>query len=209
VTGDVISLCDRTGVAVRPWAEAGFRCWCIDIQHPMSGRVDGPVRFQYGDVRSWTPPDTVERIAFVMAFPPCTDVAVSGARHFKAKGLRKLTDALDLFNACMVAAEWSRAPYFIENPVGVLSSHVRKPDHIFQPWHYGDLESKATCLWTGGGFVMPTPIVTEKPAGVLQSCWRMPPSDDRGDLRSVTPEGFAQAVFESNTHPTPTKARTA
>lgn len=196
MSGHVISLCDRTGVAVRPWAEAGFTCWCVDVQHQMTGRQDGCVGFMYGDVRSWTPPPGP--IAFVMAFPPWTDVAVSGARHFKAKGLRKLTDALDLFNACLMAAEWSRAPYFIENPVGVLSSHVRKPDYIFQPWQYGDNESKATCLWTGGGFVMPPPLVTERPADVRESCWRMPPSRDRGDMRSVTPAGFARAVFEAN-----------
>jgi hypothetical protein len=196
---DVISLCDRTGVAVRPWAEAGYRCWCIDVQHSIRRpRTEGNITFVWGDARSWCPPREIQHIAFVFAFPPCTDVAGSGARDFTTKGLRKLTDAIDLFNGCQHAAEWSRAPYLIENPVGVLSSHVRKPDYIFQPWQFGDNESKATCLWTGGGFVMPASITTAKPDDVRQSCWKMGPSADRGDLRSITPAGFARAVFEAN-----------
>ena len=192
----VVSLCDRTGNAVRPWAESGFECWCVDIQHSIRReRIEGNIHYVWGDVRSWVPPC---RVDFLMAFPPCTHVAVSGARDFKAKGLRMLTDALDIFNACMFAAGWSGTPYLIENPVGVLSSHIRKPDYIFQPWQYGDNYSKATCLWTGNGFVMPPPTTVEKPVDCEQSIWRMSPSDDRADLRAVTPMGFARAVFESN-----------
>lgn len=196
----VVSLCDRTGVGVRPWAEAGWDCWCVDVQHSIRREREervgaGVIHFVWGDARSWCPPC---RPAFLMAWPPCTDVAVSGARDFKAKGLRKLTDALDLFNACQQAAAWAGVPYFIENPVGVLSSHVRKPDFVFQPWQYGDGYTKATCLWTGGGFVMPAPTVTEKPADVEQTIWRMPPSPERADLRAVTPMGFARAVYAAN-----------
>jgi hypothetical protein len=139
-----------------------------------------------------------------MAFPPCTDVAGSGARHFLAKGLRKLTDAIDLFNGCLHAAEWSRAPYAIENPVGVLSSHVRKPDCFFDPCDYAgylhdptaEAYTKRTCLWTGGGFIMPEPIPVQPTLGSLMHL--MPPSADRGDLRSVTPRGFSKAAFMAN-----------
>jgi hypothetical protein len=198
VTPIVISLCDRTGVAVRPWADAGYECWCVDVQHSIRReRQEGLVHFVWGDVRSWCPP-VGRRIAFVMAFPPCTHLAVSGARDFQTKGPRMLADALDLFNACQHAGAWSGAPYFIENPVGVLSSHVRKPDYTFQPWQYGDNHSKATCLWTGNGFVMPPPWVTERPADVAESIWRMPPSPERANLRAVTPAGFALAVFNAN-----------
>ena len=162
----VISLCDRTGNMVKPWAEAGYECWCVDIQHSIRrDRVEGGIHYVWGDVRSWRPP-VGRQIAFLAAFPPCTDVAVSGARDFQKKGLRMLTDALDLFNACDQAGAWSGAPYMIENPVGVLSSHVRKPDHTFDPQDYAgyladnqesDAYTKRTCLWTGGGFVMPPP----------------------------------------------------
>lgn len=211
-----IFLCDRSGVAARPWAEAGAECWCVDVQHSIRRNRSeavgtGVIHFVWGDVRSWCPP---RQPTFLMAFPPCTDVSVSGARDFKTKGLRKLTDALDLFNACQQAAAWSGAPYAIENPVGVLSSHVREPDQIFQPWQYGDNYSKATCLWTGNGFVMPCPSVTIEPADadlfdtpplatinpddIKETIWRMPPSPERADLRAVTPEGFARAVFMAN-----------
>jgi hypothetical protein len=79
-----------------------------------------------------------------------------------------------------------------------LSTHVRRPDFIFQPWEYGEKYSKATCIWSGGGFVMPEPSVTAKPLDVEQTIWRMPPSEDRGDLRSITSAGFSRAVFEAN-----------
>jgi hypothetical protein len=196
-SGIVISLCDLTGNAVRPWAETGFTCYCVDVQHSIRrDRVEGNIHYVWGDARSWTPPS--HPIAFLFGFPPCTHLAVSGARDFQKKGPRMLTDALDLFNACVTAGEWSGAPYCIENPVGVLSSHVRKPDHVFQPWAYGESYSKATCLWTGGGFVMPEPSVDEKPEDVEQTIWRMPPSAERANLRSATPERWARAIYESN-----------
>jgi hypothetical protein len=86
----------------------------------------------------------------------------------------------------------------LENPVGMLSSYWRKPDYTFQPWQYGDTYTKKTCLWTGGGFVMPDAWHVRKPAGTVESIHLMPPSADRGDKRSVTPAGFARAVFEAN-----------
>ena len=196
----IVSLCDLTGNAVRPWAEAGFECWCVDIQHsirkPRSETVgSGIIHYTWGDVRSWKPP---RRPSFLMAWPPCTDVTVSDARDFKAKGPALLADAIHLFGVIDLAASYAGCPYFIENPVGVLSSHIRKPNHIFQPWHYGDNWSKATCLWTGGGFVMPQPIVSEKPKGDLQRIWKMSPGKDRANLRSETPTGFARAAFAAN-----------
>jgi hypothetical protein len=200
----VISLCDRTGVMVNPWADAGYECWCVDIQHSIRReRHEGLKRFVWGDARSWVPP-TGRKIAFIAAFPPCTHVAVSGARDFATKGPRMLTDALDLFNACLHAAEWSGAPFCVENPVGVLSSHVRKPDHTFDPCDFAgyldeplaEAYTKKTCLWTGGGFVMPEPKRVEPILGSKMHL--LPPTDDRGDVRSVTPAGFALAVFLAN-----------
>jgi hypothetical protein len=198
----VVSLCDLTGNLLRPWADAGYECYAVDVQHSIRrARHEDGVNFVWGDVRSWTPP--AGEIALVAAFPPCTHLAVSGARDFQAKGLPLLTDALELFNACLVAAEWSGAPYFIENPVGVLSSHHRKPDHVFDPCDFGgylepagDTYTKKTCLWTGGGFRMPEPRPVEPTDGSRMH--RLPPTADRADLRSATPMGFARAVFEAN-----------
>lgn len=115
-----------------------------------------------------------------------------------------LTDALQLFTCCYAHAVWSGAPFMIENPVGALSRHMGEPDHIFDPCDYaGYLEeptpeayTKKTCLWTGNGFVMPEP---KRVVPILGSKMHlMAPSDDRADERSVTPRGFAEAVFLAN-----------
>jgi len=196
----VISLCDRTGNMVKPWADAGYECWCIDTQHSIrKQRRDGNIIYQWGDARTWCPPSEIApRICIVFAFPPCTHVAVSGARDFRIKGTAMLRDSLEIFAACEHAAKWAGVPYMIENPVGKFSDHMGKPDHTFQPWQYGDNYTKKTCLWTGNGFVMPEPSVKDQPLDVVQSIWLMPPSAERADLRSVTPMGFAKAVFNSN-----------
>jgi hypothetical protein len=102
--------------------------------------------------------------------------------------------------------EASGAPYMIENPVGTLSTYWRDPDYSFDPNDYGDPYTKKTLLWTGNGFVMP-PVV--KPGDMFEApTWveptegskmhKLPPSADRADLRSVTPQGFADAVFRAN-----------
>jgi len=86
----------------------------------------------------------------------------------------------------------------LENPVGRIPGLHHDHQHTFHPWQYGDNYTKLTCLWTGGGFAMPPPIITEKPADCDSRMWTMPPSENRADLRSATPPGFARAVFEAN-----------
>ncbi len=202
-----IFLCDASGIMAQPWAEAGIRCICVDLQNSVvARRYHAGVEKVWGDVRSWTPPAGVE-ILFVGAFPPCTDVASSGALHFKRKGTALLRDALEIFEICRHACEWSGAPYLIENPKGVLSTipHVGAPDQRFHPWEYAgwheeDHYTKETCLWTGGGFVMPA----KRPAAHLADVKpddriaKMGEGAFRGDLRSRTPLGFSIATFMSN-----------
>jgi hypothetical protein len=199
-----ISLCDRTGVMLRPWAEAGYTCFCVDTRHSIrKDRSEGNLHFVWGDARSWVPPIDDE-IAFACAFSPCTHVAVSGARDFLKKGPRMLTDALDLFNSCHQALSWSRAPFMLENPVGTLSTYIRKPDYTFHPCEFAgyladpipEAYTKQTCLWTGNGFVMPTSRKVDPIKGSMMH--RLPPSEDREDIRSATPRGFALAVFLAN-----------
>lgn len=196
----VVSLCDRTGNMVKPWAEAGYECWCVDVQHSIRrDKCEGNITYTWGDARAWQPPPEVRgRIAMIFAFPPCTHVSLSGARDFKKKGNIMLRDSLELFSACEMVAAYAGVPYMIENPASVISTHYRKPDYKFQPWQYGDLWQKETWLWTGNGFRMPRPMHATKPEGVVQKIWTMPPSDDRADLRAETPPGFARAVFEAN-----------
>ena len=189
---------------VEPWAEAGYTCYCVDLQHPPGETRDGNLIRVGADVREWLPPFT--KVAILFAFPPCTHVAASGARWFKDKGLGHLIEALQCFDAAVRLAEWTRAPYLIENPVSTVSTYWRKPDHRFDPCDYGgylnppgDAYTKQTCLWTGNGFVMPPPKPVPPTDGSRMV--RLPPSRDRANMRSVTPRGFARAVFESNHHP--------
>lgn len=181
---------------VEPWLAAGYECWIVDARHPAGEHHEGMLVRVGADIRTWLPP--YRSFAAAFAFTPCTDVANSGNRWKQAKGLTALHDAIGLFAASVRLLEWTCAPWMLENPIGSLSTYWRKPDYTFQPWHFGDLESKATCLWTGGGFVMPAKQIEVRPVGVKESCWKMGPSADRGFKRSVTPPGFARAVFEAN-----------
>lgn len=193
----VLSLCDRSGVMVQPWLDAGYECWIVDVQHPPGRHRHGHLMRVGCDVRGFNFEALPARV-ITFAFPPCTNLAVSGARWFTDKGLESLHESLGLVVACKWICEASSAPWMLENPISTLSSYWRKPDYQFQPWHYGTPESKKTCLWTGNGFVMPPREVMEPPAGLKQSVWKMPPSANRGDLRSVTCDSFARAVFHAN-----------
>ncbi len=123
-------------------------------------------------------------------------MAVSGARWFRDKGLGRLIRALQLFKRSIDLAELIGGPYLIENPVSTVSSYWRKPDYTFDPCDYGDPYTKKTCLWTGGGFVMPPKNRVEPIEGSKMHL--LPPGRDRADKRSETPMGFARAVFEAN-----------
>lgn len=200
-----IFLCDLTGRMAEPWAEAGYECFCVDVEHSIRReRISDHIHFIWGDVRSWCPPGGL-KIAFVAAFPPCTNVANSGARDFATKGGAMLRDALETFEACRMACAWSGAPWMVENPVGVFSSipHIGKPDEYFHPWHFTgfcpeDNYTKLTCLWTGGGFVMPKQFTDPSLGKPDDRIHKAAPSADRADFRSATPRGFAKAVFEAN-----------
>lgn len=191
--GVVISCFDHSGNMVKPWAEAGYLCYCVDIQHAPGETREGNIIKVGADMLDWIPPRDV---AFAAFFPPCTDLAVSGARWFKDKGLGRLIRALSLFKRSVDIAEMLGCPYLIENPVSTVSSYWRKPDYSFDPCDYGDPYTKKTCLWTGGGFVMPAKDRVEPTEGSKMHL--LPPSEDRANLRSATPPGFARAVFEAN-----------
>lgn len=198
----VLSMCDYTGVMVKPWAEAGFECVCVDLQHPPGETRDGNVTYVGANLHDWIPPYGEEYV-IAFAFTDCTNLAVSGARWFQSKGLTALNQGVQLFGRAKSICEALKVPYLLENPVSTLASYYRKPDYTFNPCDYGgyldqpgDAYTKKTCLWTGGGFVMPEP----KPVLAIEGSKMhlMPPSEDRANLRSKTPEGFARAVFEAN-----------
>ena len=198
-----IFLYELSGRAAEPFLAAGWDCYCIDLQHPKTRSI-GNLHLVRADARSWKPSrDMIARCRFFAAFPPCDDLACSGALWFKGKGLRALSGAIELF---AVAAEWAEffeVAYFIENPRSTISTYWRKPDHTFDPCDYSAFEpaehfTKKTCLWTGGGFVMPPRAALPGPAtaNVIRD---MPGKGKaRANARSVTPRGFMRAVFEAN-----------
>lgn len=213
----VISLCDLTGNMVRPWIEAGYNAVLVDPQH------EGNEGIQLGYESGWTRrlAGTIEDImdelgelirtgdvAAVFGFPPCTDMAVSGARWFRSKyEADKLFQAKAVMVAeqCRTIGRLSGAPWFVENPVSVLASAFGKPQHTFHPADYtayepADNYTKKTCLWTGGGFVMPQPARDATLGAPDDRIHKAPPGPDRANFRSATPMGFARAVFEANHH---------
>jgi hypothetical protein len=200
-----IFMCSLTGNMARPWAEAGIECFCVDTQHSIrQDRVEGKVHYVWGDVRSYTLPAGYRPI-FGAAFTPCTDVAGSGARDFAKKRGYLLRDALEMFEAARQCFEWARIPYMLENSVGFLSSvpHIGKPDHYFHPWQYAarcadDNYTKKTCIWSGGGFVMPNPCPAPWLGEPDDRIHKAPPGDERANFRSATPMGFSYATFEAN-----------
>jgi hypothetical protein len=126
----------------------------------------------------------------VIAFPPCTDLAVSGARWFLEKQDGRQQKSIAFF---WHFTELPCPKIAIENPIGIMSSLYRKPDQIIQPWQFGHGETKATCLWLKGlPLLKPTNIVS----GREHRVWRMPPSEMRSVMRSRTFPGIAAAMAE-------------
>ena len=127
----------------------------------------------------------------IIAFPPCTHLAVSGAKWFKEKRADgRQQRAIDFFMR-FVNCKCKRVA--IENPIGIMSTVWRKPDQIIQPWQFGHDETKATCLWYRNlPLLKPTNIVN----GRNHSIWKMPPSKERAKMRSKTFPGIAKAMAE-------------
>ena len=127
----------------------------------------------------------------IIAHPPCTDLAVSGARWFKEKQADgRQQRSIDFFMR-FINADCPRIA--VENPVCIMSRIYRKPDQIIQPWQFGHGEVKTTCLWLKG---LPQLIPTEIVEGREQKCWRMAPGPDRAKLRSKTYPGIARAMAD-------------
>lgn len=125
----------------------------------------------------------------MIAFPPCTHLAVSGARWFKDK-LKEQQKALDFVRKLMNA---NIERICVENPVSILSTRIRKPNQIIQPWMFGHGETKATCLWLKN---LPKLIPTKIVEGREGRVWKESPASDRWKNRSRTFTGIADAMAE-------------
>jgi hypothetical protein len=123
----------------------------------------------------------------MIAHPPCTHLAVSGARWFKDKQ-QEQAEALE-FVRRLLDAPIERI--CLENPVSIISSRIRKPDQCIQPWMFGHGETKKTCLWLKNlDKLVPTDVVD----GRDQRIWKLPPTADRWKIRSKTYQGIADAM---------------
>lgn len=123
----------------------------------------------------------------MIAHPPCTHLAVSGARWFKDKQ-QEQHEALEFVKELLKAPIEHIA---LENPVSIISSRIRKPDQIIQPWMFGHGETKATCLWLKN---LPKLVPTQIVEGREPRIHRLPPSEDRWKIRSKTYQGIADAM---------------
>ena len=127
----------------------------------------------------------------MICHPPCTHLAVSGARHFPEKRESGVQQEALRFVERLLEASIPRIA--LENPISIISSHIRKPDQIIQPWQFGHGETKATCLWLKGlPMLKPTNVVEGREARIH----RMAPSPDRWKERSRTYQGIADAMAE-------------
>ena len=178
----VLVACEFTGVVRDAFRKKGHDAWSCDLLPSESAEggyhLEGKVEWFLE--QGWD---------MLLAFPPCTHLAVSGARWFKDKQ-QEQAEALD-FVRLLLDAPVERIA--LENPIGVISTRIRKPDQIIQPWQFGHGETKATCLWLKNlPLLKPTDIVE----GRENRIHRMPPGPSRGKDRSRTYQGIADAMAE-------------
>lgn len=221
MTKTVISLCDLTGNMVLPWVQDGYSALLVDPQHGYTRTIDtgggasitkfaGTILEAREHIKHLTETTTV---AMVFGFPPCTDLAVSGARWFKRKmedptfseyrGPTMFDDAMEIVHQCHMVGKHSGAPWMLENPKSRIATLWRSADHIFNPYDYtgycpDDNYKKETWLWTGNGFNMPDPHTLKGLPEPDERIHKAPPGPERANIRSVTPMGFARAVYEAN-----------
>jgi site-specific DNA-cytosine methylase len=177
----VLVACEFSGTVRRAFRALGHQAYSCDllpadddsIHHIKWDIMDGVI-----DAEPWD---------LMIAHPPCTHLAVSGARWFKDK-VQEQIEALEFVQALMDAPIPRIA---IENPISIISSKIRKPDQIIQPWQFGHGETKATCLWLKGLPKLQHINVVE---GREARIHKMPPGPDRWKERSRTFQGIAEAM---------------
>jgi len=185
----VLIACEYSGTVRDAFIAQGHDAISCDLLP-----TDAPGPHYQGDVRDILN----DGFDLMIAHPPCTHLAVSGARWFKDKQ-KEQTEALDFVRFLLDAPIDKIA---LENPISIISSRIRKPNQIIQPWQFGHPESKSTCLWLKNlpvlvsTNILPLPESgrwnNQTPSGQN----KLGPSEDRWKLRSATYKGIAQAMAE-------------
>jgi site-specific DNA-cytosine methylase len=181
----VLVACEYSGIVRDAFAAFGHDAWSCDLlpTERLGNHIHGDVLQHLH--RNWD---------MMIAHPPCTHLAVSGARWFKDKQ-REQADALDFVRRLLDAPIPRIA---LENPISIISSRIRKPDQIIQPWQFGHGETKATSLWLKNlPKLVPTNIVEGREARIH----KMPPGPDRWKERSRTFTGIATAMATQWSNP--------
>ena len=176
----VLIACEFSGIVRDAFASRGHDAWSCDflVTESLGQHIQGNVLDHLG-----------EKWDLMIAHPPCTHLAVSGARWFKNKQ-KEQQESLQFVKDLMGA---NIEKICIENPVSIISTRIRKPDQIIQPWMFGHGETKKTCLWLKNlPKLKPTNIVE----GREQRIWKISPSPNRGKERSRTFQGIANAMAE-------------
>lgn len=227
---EIICLFEESGLSGAAWAEAGYRVYCYDILHKERSEIKlglgSLVLMPWDATKAGAADKIVQRhkgkAAITLSYPPCTDLAVSGARHFAsklAKNPRYKKQAMDLVYIGWEIALRLDTPFCIENPISVISTEWRKPDYIFHPHEYGgylpeddvhplypefieprDAYVKTTCYWTGNGFVMPEkkPVPYKKGEYSKQYTQLGGKSEKTKRIRSASPRGISRAIYLFN-----------
>lgn len=177
----VLVACEFSGVVRDAFIRAGHdavSCDLLPSESDFGPHIQGDVLEVIGE--DWD---------MMIAHPPCTNLAVSGARWFKDKQAEQ-AEALGFVRALLEAPIPRIA---LENPISIISSRIRKPDQIIQPWQFGHGETKATCLWLKAlPLLTPTDVVEGRESRIH----RLPPSPDRWKIRSRTFDGIAAAMAD-------------
>jgi site-specific DNA-cytosine methylase len=195
----VLVACEFSGIVRTAFAKRGHTAVSVDLLPAEDGAPDfnNPHVSAFGshyqgDITEFLSKRTTPLFDLMIAHPPCTHLAVSGARWFKDK--KEQQSQAVAFAAWLIDSPFINIPRIcVENPVGILSSRLRKPDQIIQPWQFGHGEVKATCLWLKNlPPLVPTKIVEGREARVH----RASPGPDRWKERSRTLEGIADAMAD-------------
>lgn len=219
----IVAMFEESGYSVTPWAQAGHTCVCYDIKNT-NRRINfpsgGSIQFLQADLSDQKTLDDIIDTSphHIMGYPPCTDLAVSGARHFARKFAQDpqfQIKAAELFLTVEYVGRESKAPWYAENPRSVMSTLWGPPDFEFHPYEFGgylpiddlhpehpkyiaprDAYLKLTCLWAGNGWGLPPkmPVIPE-PGYSRQHRMLGGNTVKTQTIRSKTPRGFAIANF--------------
>jgi hypothetical protein len=181
----ILVACEFSGIVREAFSKRGHRAVSCDL---LPTSIHGP--HHQGDVTELLN----DEWDMMIAHPPCTDLAVSGARWHKRKGEERINKAVEFF---MLLANANIPRIAIELPVSIISSRYGKPDQTFQPWQFGHGEIKRSCLWLKN---LPKLKTTNEVVGRKPVVHYMSPSADRGQKRSITLQGIADAMAEQWGH---------